>query len=281
MDIKIDSVLRWIGSKKRLIDDLKKNIPKNFNQYYEPFLGSGVVYLNMPFKNKAYINDFNPDLINIYNQIKKNPKKLISLLKKYKKEYSSSSDKKDYYLKKRDKFNKLKDKMTVERAALYIYINKCGFNGIMQINKYGNCTTGFGKMNNPKMLDEDNIYNFSDLLNHKTIIKNINYVPFLKNCKKGDFIYMDPPYVPCEKKQCTIKYIKNGWNQKDFDKLVEVFKELDKKGCHVMLSNSNCKFIRDSFPKDKYRVKKLKISRVLCPNAEKRDNQNELLIMNY
>ena len=92
---------------------------------------------------------------------------------------------------------------------------------------------------------------------------------------------MDPPYVPCDKKQCTIKYIKDGWNQKDFEKLVEVFKELDKKGCYVMLSNSNCKFIRENFPKDKYKVKKLKISRVLCPNADKRNNENELLIMNY
>jgi DNA adenine methylase len=281
MDIKIDAVLRWIGSKKRLIDDIKKHIPKNFNNYYEPFLGSSVVYLNMPFKNKAYINDFNPDLINIYNQIKSNPKKLINLLKKYKKEYSSSSDKKDYYLKKRERFNKIKDKMNVERAALYIYINKCGFNGIMQINKYGNCTTGFGKMNNPKIVDETNVINFNKYINTNTTIKNSDYSEFLINCKKGDFVYMDPPYVPCDKKQYTIKYIKDGWKEKDFEKLVEVFKELDKKECYVMLSNSNCKFIREKFPENKYKIKKLKISRVLCPNAEKRDNENELLIMNY
>lgn len=279
MNIKIDPVLRWVGSKKRLIDSIIKHMPKNFNHYYEPFLGSAVVYLNIPSK-KSHINDFNPDLVNIYSQIKDNPDKLIKYLKKYKKEYVSTDNQKDYYIKKRDRFNKLKDNYNTERAALYIFINKTGFNGIMQINKLGNCTTGFGKMNNPKIVDSDNIYNFSDLLK-TTNLKQTDYAKFLKKCKKGDFIYMDPPYVPCDTKQCTIKYIKDGWDESDFFKLVEVYKELDKKGCYVMLSNSNSKFIRKHFPKNQYKVKKLEISRVLCPNSDKRDSEYELLIMNY
>lgn len=281
MNTKIDPILRWVGSKKRLIDSIIKYIPKKFNNYYEPFLGSSIVYLNMPFKNKAFINDFDKDLINIYKQIKTNPKELIKILKKYKKEYCSSKTQKEYYLNKRVKFNKLKNNFNTERAALYIFINKTCFNGLMQTNKHGLNTAGFGKMNNPKIIDETNVLNFSKYLNTNTTIKNSDYSEFLKNCKKGDFIYMDPPYVPDDIKQCNIKYIKDGWNIDDFNKLIEVFKKLDKKGCYVMMSNCNCKFIRKNFPKTDYNIKRLKISRGLCPNSDKRNTEYELLIMNY
>ena len=184
MTTKIDPVLRWVGSKKRLIDSLLKYIPKKFNDYYEPFLGSSIVYLNMPFTQKAYINDFNKDLINIYKQIKRNPSDLIKLLKKYKKEYSSSKNQKDYYLSKRDKFNKLKNTFDTQRAALYIFINKTCFNGLMQTNKKGFNTSGFGKMANPKIIDDNNILNFSKFLKNKTIMKNSNYTSFYKIVKK-------------------------------------------------------------------------------------------------
>ena len=281
MTRKIDPVLRWVGSKKRLIDSLLKYIPKKFNDYYEPFLGSSIVYLNMPFTQKAYINDFNKDLINIYKQIKRNPSDLIKLLKKYKKEYSSSKNQKDYYLSKRDKFNKLKNTFDTQRAALYIFINKTCFNGLMQTNKKGFNTSGFGKMANPKIIDDNNILNFSKFLKNKTIIKNSNYTSFLQNCKKGDFIYMDPPYVPDDYKQCNIKYIKDGWSEKDFLILVKTFKSLSDKGCYVMMSNSNSKFIRKHFPKKEFNIKKLEICRGLCPNSNKRDIESELLIMNF
>ena len=281
MDTKIDPILRWVGSKKRLIDSIIKNIPKKFNNYYEPFLGSSIVYLNMPFQNKAFINDFNEDLVNIYKQIKTNPKDLIKILKKYKKEYCSCKNQKDYYLNKRNKFNKLKNTYNTDRAALYIFINKTCFNGLMQTNRYGLNTSGFGKMNNPKIIDDTNIINFSKILSSKTTIKNSDYSVFLKTCKKGDFIYMDPPYVPDDIKQCNIKYIKDGWDTNDFEKLVKIFKELDKKGCYIMMSNSNSKFIRKNFPKTDYNIKRLKICRGLCPNSNKRNIEHELLIMNY
>ena len=281
MDSKIDPILRWVGSKKRLIDSIISNIPTNFNDYYEPFLGSGIVYLNMPFKNKAFINDYNKDLVNIYKQIKHNPSELIKTLKKYKKEYCSSKSQKEYYINKRLKFNKLKNNYNTDRAALYIFINKTCFNGLMQTNKYGYNTSGFGKMNNPKIIDESNLINFNKKLNSKTTIKNSDYIKFLNNCKKGDFVYMDPPYVPDDIKQCNIKYIKDGWNITDFENLVKTFKDLDKKGCYVMMSNSNSKFIRNNFSKKQYNIKKLKISRGLCPNSDKRNTEYELLIKNF
>ena len=278
--IKYKSILRWVGSKKRLINHIIQNLPQNINNYYEPFLGSAIVYLYISCK-KAYINDYNRDLINIYKQIKTNYLDLIILLEEYYKQYMSSNDTKQYYLQKREQFNKFKNKYTVERAALYIFINKTCYNGLMQFNKYDLNTSGFGKLNNPKICDLKNMEILYNKLNKNTIIKNQDYLLFLKNVKKGDFIYLDPPYVPDDIKACNIKYIKNGWDIQDFDNLVNLCNKLSDIGCYFMLSNSNSDYIRKNFPKDKYNIKELEVNRGLCPTSKLRQKETELLIMNY
>jgi DNA adenine methylase len=278
---KCKSILRYVGSKKRIINHIIDNLPDKFNDYYEPFLGSAIVYLCIPNKKKSYINDNNKDLISIYKYIKKNPKKIIKLLDKLYKQYMNAEDKKEYYLQKRVEFNKLKNKYTIQRAVLYIFINKTCYNGLLQFNKHDLNTSGFGKLDNPNICDIKNIENLHNNLKQNTIIKNNDYLHFLKNVQKGDFIYLDPPYVPDDIKQCNIKYSKNPWNIDDFNNLVNLCNILDEKGCYFMLSNSNSQYIRNNFPKNKFNVKKINITRGLCPNASLRQKEDELLIMNY
>jgi DNA adenine methylase len=280
---KCKSILRWVGSKKRIINEIIENLPEEMNDYYEPFLGSGVVYLYVPNKSKSYINDNNKDLISLYKHVKKNHKEMIKLLEKLYKEYMSNDDdgKKEYYLEKRERFNKIKGKYDLERAVLYIFINKTCYNGIMQFNKYGNNSSGFGKLHNPNICDLKNIENLYNNLKNKTVIKNQDYLEFLKNVKKGDFIYLDPPYVPDDIKGCSIKYSSEIWNIDDFNNLVKLCEDLDKKGCKFMLSNSNSDFIRKNFSKNDYNIKKIKIARGLCPTSSLRKTEDELLIMNY
>jgi len=280
---KCKSILRWVGSKKRIINEIIENFPEEMNDYYEPFLGSGVVYLYVPNKSKSYINDNNKDLISLYKHVKKNHKEMIKLLEKIYKEYMSNDDdgKKEYYLGKREDFNKIKGKYDLERAVLYIFINKTCYNGIMQFNKYGNNSSGFGKLHNPNICDLKNIENLYNNLKNKTIIKNQDYLEFLKNVKRGDFIYLDPQYVPDDIKGCSIKYSSEIWNIDDFNNLVKLCEDLDKKGCKFMLSNSNSDFIRKNFSKNDYNIKKIKIARGLCPTGSLRKVEDELLIMNY
>ena len=253
------------------------------NDYYEPFLGSSIVYLYVPNKSKAYINDNNKDLISLYKHVKTNHKEMIKLLEKLYKEYMSNDDdgKKEYYLEKRERFNKIKGKYDLERAVLYIFINKTCYNGIMQFNKHGNNSSGFGKLHNPNICDLKSIENLYNNLKNKTVIKNQDYLEFLKNLKKGDFIYLDPPYVPDDIKGCSIKYSSEIWNIDDFNNLVKLCEDLDKKGCKFMLSNSNSDFIRKNFSKNDYNIKKIKIARGLCPTSSLRKAEDELLIMNY
>lgn len=282
MDTKIIPVIRWIGSKKRIIKDIIKHVPIKYNNYYEPFLGSGVVFLNIKYNTntKIYLNDINKDIINLYKCIKNNPNDLIELLEKYRKSYEKSSNKKNHFLKYRENFNKLKDKYNLERAALFIYINKTSFNGWMQTNKYGLNTSSFGDIKNPKLYKKIQIENLSKKL-QKVKLTNTDYIKMLKNAKKHDFIYLDPPYVPEDFSNFNIKYNENSWTEDDFKQLVKIYKLLDKKGCYVMLSNSNSKFIRKHFPKSKYRVIKIPIHRGLSPNTNFRGTNYELLIMNY
>ena len=151
----------------------------------------------------------------------------------------------------------------------------------MQFNKHDLNTSGFGKLHNPNICDIKNIENLYNNLKNKTIIKNQDYLQFLKNVKKGDFIYLDPPYVPDDIKGCSIKYSSKIWNIDDFNNLVNLCYDLDKKGCKFMLSNSNSDFIRKSFSKNDFNIKKIKIARGLCPTGSLRKEEDELLIMNY
>lgn len=275
------SILRWVGSKKRLVNQIVDNLPNNINNYYEPFLGSGIVYLYIPNKSKSYINDNNKDLISIYKHIKKNHTEIIKLLNKLYNDYMNSIDKKEFYIKQRERFNELNNKYNIERAVLYIFINKTCYNGLMQFNKQGINTSGFGKLHNPNICDFKNIENLHNNLKYNTIIKNQDYLLFLKNVKKDDFIYLDPPYVPDDIKKCSIKYSNKIWNIDDFNNLVKLCYELNNKGCKFMLSNSNTEFIRKNFPKNIFNIKKIKITRGLCPNSSLRKLEDELLIMNY
>ena len=275
-------ILRWIGGKKRIINSIIENIPKNFNNYYEPFLGSAVVFINMSYNNKAYLNDYNKDLMNIYNLIKNEPEKLINKLEYYCKNYIHNENmdkKKEEFLINREKLNSFINIYNDDRAALYIYINKICFNGYMQFNKHNINTSSFGKVVNPKFYKEKQIYNLSHKLKNVEL-KNTDYKIFLKNVQKGDFIYMDPPYVPDDSTKCNIKYNKHEWTEEDYINMVLVFNELDKKGCYVMLSNSDTEFIRNNF-KDKYNIKKIPIYRGLTSVYKNRAFKYELLIMNY
>ncbi|MAZ56133.1 MAG: hypothetical protein CMP54_04000 [Flavobacteriales bacterium] len=291
---KMIPILRWVGSKKRIIDQIIDNIPKEFNNYYEPFLGSAIVFINMKCNNKIYLNDYNKDVMNIYNLVKNEPDKLIEKLEYYCKNYIKNENmekKKEEYLHRRTLLNNFKNiysndkdaphpmEVSLSRAALYIYINKTCFNGFMQFNKEDNNTSGFGQIMNPKFYKENQIYNLSKVLQNVTL-ENKDYKDIVINAQKGDFIYMDPPYVPDDITQCTIKYNKKGWTIEDYIEMVNIFKQLDNKGCYVMLSNSDCKFIRDNF-ENKYNIKKISIHRGLGRTLDKRSVKHELIIKNY
>lgn len=291
------SILHWIGGKNRLLPQIIENLPVHFNDYYEPFLGSGVVFINLKKEahTTSYINDFNVDVINVFNQIREDPQKVIQKLQYLSRTFNRlrPNERKEYFLSIRKKINKLKGMYTVKRAALYIFLNKTCFNGFMQCNRKGELSVSFGhfKDRNPNIVQTKDVKYLSQLLSAKTYLSNDDYEILLRNAKKGDFVFLDPPYVPDAKVKYTVKYQKNGmfsttredgWNEQDFDRVCKVYKELHKKGCFVMMTNYNTKFIRDNFPEDKFSILKIQSKRKLTSKIGRHKSlQTEVIITNY
>ena len=144
--------LKWAGGKKRLLPRLLKFVPKEYNNYYEPFLGGGSLFFALRPK-KAYLSDLNEELINTYTQVRNNVSEVIKHLKGMK------YNKKSYY-----KIRDMKPKNNAKRAAKFIYLNKTCWNGLYRVNPQGEFNVPIGRYKNPTICDEENLKNVGKAL---------------------------------------------------------------------------------------------------------------------
>lgn len=278
-------VLKWVGGKTRILKKIKELFPdRKIKNYHEPFFGGGSVLFSLEdqITGRIYINDFNKDLINVYKNIRKNPRELINKLKLLKRAYLKSKDKRAFYNKKRKHLNENKT-FNSRRAALYIFINKTNFNGIMIKDKKDNIVSGWGQHEKPEIFTVSNIVKVSSFLNRRNItITNLDYEKSLKKAKKGDFVFMDPPYVPDDVTKWKDRYLKDRWNAKDFERTFDVLEKITKRGCLVMFANSWSSMIRRRFTNDKrFKIFKIPIKRTISRNKNARVIKYEVLILNY
>lgn len=277
MNIKIPKFVKWAGGKGQLLDQLEPLFPKKFNRYLEPFLGSGAVFFYIIQKyspKEIIISDINEELINSYEVIRDNVKELIIELKQHK-EYHMAEGKK-YYLTIRATDPKTLPKL--ERAARFIYLNKTCFNGLYRVNLKGKFNVPMGSYKNPDIVQEEKLELVSKMLK-KVKIKVMSFEKILSLAKTGDFIYFDPPYYPLKKGKSFTTYTKNSFLEKEQKKLFNIFKKLDKKGCSLMLCNSDTKFIKDLYAD--YNINFVKAKRMINCNGKKRGKINEVVITNY
>ena len=233
--------VKWAGGKRQLIPQLKKYFPKTFNKFIEPFVGGGAVFFNL-LPSKAILSDNNSDLINCYKIIQNDVNALISSLKKHKYE-------KDYYYEIRAldrdyvRYNELSP---IEKASRTIYLNKTGYNGLYRVNSKGLFNVPFGRHKNPNICDETNLMAVHRALKNVEIYEG-SFEICLNFAKKNDFIYFDPPYFPLSDTSLFTSYTKDNFGEDAQIKLFEVFKELVRRDCKVLLSNSYCDFIIDLY----------------------------------
>ena len=236
--------VKWAGGKRQIIDKLKEYAPDTFNTYYEPFVGGGAFLFELSPKN-AVINDYNKELMNVYECIKDANKfdKMCKELNHHEIEHSE-----DYYYKIRNmdrdkkRFNKIAD---YKRAARTIYLNKACFNGLYRVNSKNEFNVPFGKKSKVNTYEGQNLGIVCGYLNYNNIrILSTDFEEAVKDAKKGDFIYFDPPY---DSDTSTFNsYTEEGFGKEEQKRLAKVFKELDKRGCYVMLSNHNTKLVNIS-----------------------------------
>jgi len=265
-------IVKWAGGKRQLIADLKNNLPKKFNRYFEPFIGGGALFFNIQPEN-AYISDINPELINLYQVIKNNTYELIEDLKQHK-----NTEEYFYEIRNIDRNSKYKKWSDVQKASRFIYMNRTCFNGLYRVNSKGEFNVPFGKYSNPRILDEINLLNCSQLFQN-TEIKCSDFSEILNHVQKGDFVYLDPPYAPLNETSSFTSYTKEGFGEDMQVKLKELCDELDKMGVHFMLSNSDTKGINKLYKN--YEIKKVFASRAINSVASKRGKITEVLVRNY
>ena len=272
----IKPFVKWAGGKNGLINSLVSFIPKNFNSYFEPFVGGGALFfylknLNILNSKKIYLNDKNVELINAYKQIKINPNKLLEELEILKNNHS-----KEYFYKIRnlDRDFDFYSLSEVFRAARFIYLNKTCFNGLCRYNAKGNFNTPMGSYKNPKIYDKDLIFSVHEVLKNVSITNKDFEVVSLK-AKKGDFIYFDPPYYPLNKTSSFVSYTDN-FSANEQIRLYKLFKMLDCEGIKVLQSNSNTDFIKELY-KD-FEIIEVISKRAINCKGDKRGKITELII---
>lgn len=270
--------VKWVGGKRQLLKQFRElglYPPEDFdprrNRYFEPFVGGGAVFFDL-LPEKAYLSDTNVELVTTYKVIRDNVEALIRSLKKHRYE-------KEYYYKVRAQDPKKLSDVSV--ASRFILLNRTGFNGMYRVNREGKFNVPFGKYSNPLICDAENLRKASAALEH-TEVTVADYKKVLRYAKKGDFVYFDPPYYPVSKTASFTAYTADAFLEKEQLELRDTFLELHKRGCFVMLSNSDTPFINKIYSGHRgVRISKIKAARMVNSNATKRGKIKEVLVTNY
>lgn len=272
----IKPVLKWVGGKRQLLPEIKKYIPENYTRYYEPFVGGGAVFFDIQ-PNKAVLNDYNNELINVYKVIKDDVEELIEDLKKH-----VNEEEYFYMMREMDRTEEYVVLSDVKKASRIIYLNKTCFNGLYRVNSSGFFNTPFGRYKNPNIVNEYTLRAVSDYFNKKDItFKTGDFEDALKGIRKGAFVYFDPPYAPVSATSNYTGYTLAGFNEDDQIRLKKLCDKLDKKGVKFLISNSNVPFIRDLYDCEPYKIKKVDAKRSINAKGDGRGEVEEVLIRNY
>lgn len=285
--------VKWAGGKTQLLPEIRKHYPHRIKKYCEPFVGGGAVLFDVLQKcrpEEVLVNDVNEELINTYLQIKTDCNLLIEQLSELQQDYKSQSLEKNKILfyEKRLRYNELKinrnDAENLEKAALFIFLNKTCFNGLYRVNKRGEFNVPFNNAKNPLICNEENLRACSELLQNVQM-KTGDYSDCKDFIDSETFVYLDPPYRPLTQTSAFTSYSENGFSDKEQIELGNFIKEISEIGAKVLASNSDPKNTNkeDNFFDELYsnfEIKRISASRMINSNAKKRGAISELLISN-
>ena len=288
---KCSPFIQWVGGKRQLIERYMEIFPKEFKNYYEPFLGGGSVFFHLHSlygdRKNYFLSDLNEELVISYNEIKNNPagvKRLYNqMYERHNKEFYYEirnidrikiSDRKYEY-----KYDVCKTLSSEELAARFIYLNKTCFNAIYRVNKSKLFNVPIGT-SLKKNFSVGNLFELCSESLENVEVKHQPYEAIEDNVKKGDFVYLDPPYAPMSATANFTSYTKEGFDISDQKHLKDFCDRLDKRGVKFAVSNSNCEFIQTLY--ESYKQHTFVVNRNLNSNKAKRKNATEeVLITNF
>lgn len=263
--------LKWPGGKFRLIATLQSHLPAR-TTFVEPFVGAGALFLNADY-HKMVVNDINPDLINIYQQLKTHGDGFIIAAKTY---FTEKYNNSKMYYRMRDVFNQTQDAW--ERAILFLYLNRHGFNGLCRYNLKGEYNVPFGDYRNPYFPDAE-LHHFCaqsqrvtfHCKNYKVLLKKYLSQSQLKNT----VFYCDPPYAPLSKTANFTGYAAHKFTLDDQQELAQLAKALAAKGGTVLISNHDTPFIREIY--EGATLHAIQVSRTISCQGRSRQKVGEII----
>lgn len=260
--------LRWAGGKRWLVYKYSHLFPKEYNTYIEPFLGSGSVFFHLTPRN-AILSDYNKELVTTYQVIKEYPTELLKALKRHNAQHS-----KEYYYLVRAKNPRSK----IEISARFIYLNRTCFNGIYRVNQSGKYNVPFGERYKI-FLDTDDFIGISKLLKDTELIHS-DFENSILRAKKGDFLFIDPPYTVSHNSNGFVQYNEKLFSWDDQVRLAKLTIEAKNRGVMVMITNANHKKIQELYKND---FELIEISRYtsISGTAKSRKSYSELVIKSY
>lgn len=269
---RLTPLVKWAGGKTTLLTRIRALIPDVNGTYYEPFLGGGAVYLDLQ-PGRAVVADTNAELIALYTAVRDQPEALMRILDRHQAHVTDRS----YYYTLRTQTPA--EMFPEEIAARFIYLNKTCYNGLYRVNRSGQFNVPFGRFATPPTLyDRVNLLSISALLQHAVLL-HADYHEALASARRGDFVYLDPPYHPASTTANFTSYTPLGFGDDDQQALADEVHRLTQAGVDVLISNSDTPLIRTLYRR--YVMEEALVGRAINSRADRRKGAKELLIQNY
>lgn len=275
-------VIKWVGGKRQLQNKIVPNLTKILtekNTYFEPFLGGGAIFFGLQ-PNNAVLSDINTGLINLYECLRDELQifvdKKIELENSYNK--LDADEQEEFYYKIRNEYNE-KNRMGIEQAINFLFLNKAGFNGIYRENKSGGFNVPFGRKQKIALGDIEILSTASQRFSNAKLT-NESFTEVLNKVSPGDLVYFDPPYVPLTATSAFTSYSADGFGLKEQLQLRDLFNELNKAGVYVAMSNSSAPLIRNDLYKG-FEITELQASRNVSASSSGRAPVTELIVSNF
>lgn len=270
-DSRTQAFLRWIGGKRFLVHRLLPYLPRDVRErrYHEPFAGAASLFFALTPRS-ARVSDLNEHLIECYKQVRGNHEKVSAYLQEHKRQ-----DSEEYYYEVRDKYNR--SSFGPAQAARFIYLNHTCFNGVFRVNRRGAFNVPYGDKPEPAFPSTEALACVSTALKHATL-SVADYGTALSRTRKGDFVYLDPPYPPLNGTSFFTHYTSDRFDLDNQERLAAYVRDLHHQGGIFLMTNADLPHVRNLYTG--FKLWELSVTRfVSCKGA--RYKVNELIITNY
>jgi DNA adenine methylase len=263
-------IVKWAGGKTRLLDEILARRPARFGRYFEPFLGGGAVFFKLS-PTGAVLSDINADLINAYRCVANQLDAVLRRLRVHRDNHGEG-----HYYATRERWNRRTAADTdVDRAAMFIYLNKTCYNGLWRVNRSGEFNVPMGRYRDPSVFDAAALHAASQLL-RRAELRHAGYREVAELAGPDDFVYFDPPYQPRSVTSSFTSYTSDCFGEDDQRELAATARALAARGCAVMVSNSDTPLIRELYAE--FNIERVACSRAINSRADSRGAVSEVLI---